>query len=212
MNRLITMFVAVTICGLLTVHPGVVRAQAAPGRSALLLPGDAVTIQVYNRPELSGTFDIDELGRIQHPLYSTLRVTGQSLDQLEASLQSFLKAYDNEPRFVVRSMMKIFVEGQVARPNIYRVPAPTTVTEAIALAGGTTGRPDLERVVLQRGGISKIYDIRNVDIREASLVLQSGDRVIVRQRKSLIRDLLIPTMSLASGVYSILRVVRILKS
>jgi protein involved in polysaccharide export with SLBB domain len=208
MNRINLLLVCFALVG---AAPCSAQGQA-PGRTAPLRPGDALAVEVWLHPELSGTFEIDELGLIQQPLYHSLAVGGKSLAEIETTFAQFLLAFDKEPRFVVRALMKISVEGQVARPNIYRVPAPTTVPEALALAGGTVGRPDLERVVLQRGNEKQTFDVRSVDIRDAAMVVQSGDRIIVHSRHSILRDFILPIMSLSSGTYSILRVVKILKN
>ncbi|HEY8164046.1 MAG TPA: polysaccharide biosynthesis/export family protein, partial [Gemmatimonadaceae bacterium] len=97
---------------------------AAPGEG--LNPGDQVRILVWRKPELSGDFAIAPNGTITHPLYRSLQVTGVPLSVVEDRLRTLLMQYETNPQFVIQSLVKVIVAGEVRAPNLYSVPPETT--------------------------------------------------------------------------------------
>jgi protein involved in polysaccharide export with SLBB domain len=102
--------------------------------------GDAIRVQVWRNPELSGTYEIGEDGTVLHPLYRSIRVAGLSLPEAEDEFRQLLQRFEQEPEFVIEPVFRIGIGGEVRSPNVYTVTALTTVMQAAAQAGGTGRR------------------------------------------------------------------------
>src|ERR1700733_9918741 len=123
-------------------------ATGASGQT--LKPGDTLSISVLQDPKLDRSVTVDPLGEIAFPLAGHIRARGLTTVALENVLRSKLKGnYKDEALDVTVAVAsapkdipeddpkpKIFVTGEVAKPGSYVVRQPTTLMQAIALAGG----------------------------------------------------------------------------
>jgi polysaccharide export outer membrane protein len=101
---------------------------------------DVLAINVWKEPEISRSVPVRSDGKISLPLVGELQATGQTPKQLEAEISKKLAGYMSEPEVtVIVQQIKsqhFNVLGQVARPGSYPLSTPTTVLDAIAIAGG----------------------------------------------------------------------------
>ena len=156
LRRGLTMSGMILLSGLLASaqidHSGLLARSAPPIYE--LGPGDQLTIQVVDLQEFADrTVRVSPDGTIDLPLIGSMKVDRQSLDQLKAELQHRLAVYIDAPNvtvnLVTNSSNKLSVLGEVNAPGIKELSGPTTLEEAISLAGGT--RPDAgSRIVLTR--------------------------------------------------------------
>jgi polysaccharide biosynthesis/export protein len=176
--------------------------------------GDAIRVQVWRNPELSGTYEIGEDGTVLHPLYRSIRVAGLSLPEAEDEFRQLLQRFEQEPEFVIEPVFRIGIGGEVRSPNVYTVTALTTVMQAVAMAGGPTPNARLNRVRLLRDGTALEVDITRPDALGADRRVRSGDQIILEPRRNVWRSVLSPTLSAigsaASFTYVVLRVTRVL--
>jgi protein involved in polysaccharide export with SLBB domain len=174
--------------------------------SVQLQPGDAVRITVWRQPELSGDFAVTASGQIAHPLYRDIRVAGVPMTTVEAQLTQFLRGYVENPRFVVQPLFKVSVSGQVDRPNVYAVSPGTTISQAVAQAGGVTntGRQDRVRLVRDRG--ERFVDL--TDPRAGSLPVRSGDEIVVGPRPQWFRSVVVPAATIVGAIASLVIAIR----
>lgn len=127
----------------------------APGRSLTPLPdpatgayqlgaGDQVRVITFGAEQLSGTFRIDDTGKIAIPLLGTVMASGNSTAQLAALLERDLqgKKLIDHPSVAVQieAFRPFFVLGEVARPGPYPFQPGMTVLTAVSVAGGFTYR------------------------------------------------------------------------
>ena len=63
----------------------------------------------------------------------------------------------------------VFVYGQVTQPNRYQLNGPTTVTQALALAGGVNARGNAREIVIFRRAEDWRYIATRVDLRGVHL-------------------------------------------
>ena len=177
--------------------PAPAAAQDGAAQDAALSPGDLVRITVFRKPELSGEVEVAPDGTLLHPLYRDLRAVGLTAPQLEERLRVHLARYEAEPSFVVEPLVRITVSGEVRQPQVATLRPATTVFQAVAAAGGVspTGRPD--RVVLVRGGETRILDLSVPGGPGATERVRSGDLIVVERRSTWARDFLAPAASLA---------------
>jgi polysaccharide export outer membrane protein len=101
---------------------------------------DLLAISVWKEPEVSRTLPVRSDGKISLPLAGELQASGRTTDELEVDIQQRLKTYLTDPEVTVivqEARSQTFsVLGAVSRPGVYHLTKPSTVVDAIALAGG----------------------------------------------------------------------------
>src|ERR687884_274943 len=132
------------------IAPGLAAQDPSRGDAPLLSPGDSVRITVWQRPELTGEFVVGPDGSLAHPLYRAVRVGGVPLTTAEANLREFLTRFEDKPQFVMEPLLRVAVEGEVKKPDVYALPPQTTISQALARAGGFTEFARTDRVRLLR--------------------------------------------------------------
>ena len=102
--------------------------------------GDVLAISVWKQPDLSRSVPVRSDGRISLPLIGEVQAAGQTPLKLESDLATMFKPYLAEPEVTVIveqiNSQKFNVLGKVQKPGSYPLVNPTTVLDAIALAGG----------------------------------------------------------------------------
>jgi polysaccharide export outer membrane protein len=176
-----------------------------PGANAQTLKsGDTLTISVLQDPKLDRTVVVDPIGEIAFPLAGHIRARGLTPVALEGILKAKLKsnykddslditvAVANAPKDIPEDDLKpkIFITGEVVRPGSYIVRQPTTLMQAIALAGGVGPYAAKRRIQVRRrvqGGDETIYMFNyrayeSGEGLEGNIVLRAGDVIMVPER------------------------------
>jgi polysaccharide export outer membrane protein len=183
---------------------------AAPARAQgdeTLQPGDQIRITVWRKAELSGDFLVAADGSVLHPLYRGVQVAGVPMPQVRERLHALLERYENNAEFVVQPLFRVSVGGEVRLPSLYTLPGQTTVTQAIALAGGPSARGSLSKVTLVRGRTATTLDLTRAESGAGETTIRSGDQIIVPRTRSLFRDYLAPAGSITAGLAAVLRLI-----
>jgi polysaccharide biosynthesis/export protein len=163
--------------------------------------GDQIEIDVLGEPDLSRTVTIKPDGIISLPLINQVKVVGKTVSQLEAELVRMYSKYLKAPTVsvLVRQFRvnPIYVMGEVSKPGRYDLTYEMTFLDALTLAGGATGKANLDgaQIVRVENGKSKAIPIKANQViqgKEAAqnLKLQSGDLIYVPQRGMGIMDIL----------------------
>ena len=165
-----------------------------------LQPGDRLSVSVWQDPKLDQEVVIAPDGRISFPLAGHLRAAGQSTEQLESSLRRRLQTNYKEKLNVTVMLLRgpgdetgrerhIYVTGEVTNSGLYTVTRPTTVLQALSLAGGLDVYAAKTRIVIQRKENGEDVLIRfnyraAVNGRDpwSNIYLRDGDVVIVPER------------------------------
>ena len=173
-------------------------AQSATYR---IQPGDTIDVNVLEDPELNRRLLVTPDGRVSVPLAGSIRVGGQTVEQVERMIADAL-----EPNFAVRpnvfvalasvidepELQQIYVLGLVGEPGMREIEPGTTLLQAISLAGGldrfaATNRIQLRRRDLQTGQERLFlfnYDaIERGRLIDGMLTLREGDVIVVPQRR-----------------------------
>jgi polysaccharide export outer membrane protein len=170
-----------------------------------LQPGDTLSVSVWQDSKIDRNVVIEPDGRISFPLAGHLQAAGKSTEQLEEALR--LRLQDNYKESLDVTVMLIrrplaladqgqtvrendvFVTGEVKKAGKYIVTRPTTVLQAISLAGGLDVYAAKRRIAIQRrvNGEDVLipFDYRAaVNGRDPwiNLYLRDGDVVIVPER------------------------------
>ncbi|HIQ07169.1 MAG TPA: polysaccharide export protein [Thiotrichaceae bacterium] len=168
--------------------------QYTPGAQGAykVAPNDLIEINVFRVAELSGKTRVDQNGSISFPLIGSMRVAGLSQLQLEKKIANALaKDYLQDPQVSVfiqeQTSKEITVGGRVRNAGVFPIKSATTVSQAIAMAGGMTDLADARRVVLFRptnNGQFRAYNLNLRAIRQGSMrdpYINGKDQIIVHE-------------------------------
>jgi polysaccharide export outer membrane protein len=177
---------------------------ASGANAQTLKPGDSLSITVLQDPKLDRNVTVDPSGEIAFPLAGHVRARGLTPQALENIIKSKLKGnYKDENLDVTVAVLsapkdipeedlkpKIFITGEVIRPGSYVVRQPTTLMQAIALAGGIGPFAAKQRIQVRRraaGGDETIFMFNykayeaGADL-EGNIRLRPGDVIMVPER------------------------------
>ena len=160
-----------------------------------LHPGDAIRLRIWQEPELSGEFTVDEEGDVVLPKIGRVNVNGVPPEVLEQQLIESYQKFLIHSSIEVRLLRRVQVLGAVREPGLYPVDATMTISDALALAGGTTSEGNPRRVELVRDG-ERIEGVLSVDMSLANAAIRSGDQLFVPERSWLSRN----TGVMATGI------------
>lgn len=120
-------------------------------------PSNVLAINVWKDTELSRTVLVRPDGRISLPLIGELEVSGLTAGKVQDLIAQRLSPYISKPQVtVIVTEVKsrtYTVVGKIAKPGSFELGKPTTVLDAIAIAGG----------FLDFAKVSKIYVIRRLE-------------------------------------------------
>lgn len=102
--------------------------------------GDVLAISVWKQPDLSRSLPVRSDGKISLPLIGEVQAGGRTPQQLQQELANRFQPYLTDPEVTVIieqiNSQKFNILGRVVKPGSYSLVDPTTVLDAIALAGG----------------------------------------------------------------------------
>ena len=173
-------------------------------KAQTLKVGDNLSISVLQDPKLDRNVVVDPSGEIAFPLAGHIRARGLTPQALENILRAKLQpnykddhlditvAVANSPKDIPEDDLKpkIFITGEVVRPGSYIVRQPTTLMQAIALAGGVGPYAAKRRIQVRRrepGGDETIFMFNykayeaGADL-EGNIQLRAGDVIMVPER------------------------------
>lgn len=167
---------------------GATSAVAAAGSVAVpILPGDVVRVKIWQEPDLSGDFPVDEAGQVVLPKLGARTVAGLRPDSAKAAITRDYLGYLNHTSVEVTLLRRIQVTGAVKNPGLYPVDQTMTIADALALAGGVTQNGRQDNVELLRYG-QKVPGRLAGRTRIADSPLRSGDQLYVPERGWLSRN------------------------
>lgn len=165
------------------------KAPVAPQKNGYLFqPGDIISISVWREEELQRQVLVNPDGAISFPLIGVLRAQGETLYSLRNQIIQKLSVFIPEPSvdvsLVAADGNRFYVIGKVARPSGYPLAGPTTVLQALSVAGGMTTFANANQVKIIRRGLTKPIRFKYEDMEagknlEQNVLLQSGDVVVV---------------------------------
>lgn len=154
-----------------------------------IAPLDTLTVKVYQVDNLSGDYLVDMRGKISMPLVGDIMAAGETPEQLSQLLEKKLGAkYLQDPDISVAikesAGRNVTVDGAVNKAGAYPVLGPTTLIQAVALAGGTSDDANAHRVAIFRtiGGQREAAAFDLVSIRHGQMpdpAIYPGDIVVV---------------------------------
>ena len=158
-----------------------------------LCKGDTFDLTFPFTPEFNQTVTVHPDGYITLTSLGDLYVAGKTVPELREALQTAYAKILHDP--VINVVLKDFEKpyfiagGQIGRPGKYDLRDDTTLTEAIAIAGGFTGSSKHSQVLLFRRVSNDWAEVKVLNVKKMfqagnlteDLHLQPGDMFYVPQ-------------------------------
>lgn len=146
--------------------------------------GDRITLTVQGEENLPDTVVVQAGPKIALGLLGEVDLSGTLRSEVEERITESLRAYIRNPIVEAQALMRVSVQGSVASPGFYTMPASTLLGEALMIAGGTGATSDLDKMRIERGSVVLIDE---EDLSEAiragysldQLNMQAGDQIVV---------------------------------
>jgi polysaccharide export outer membrane protein len=167
----------------------------------MLGPKDVVSITIWGEGGLSDRFTIEVDGTFTFPMLGRVKAGGLTARQFQDELTARLAdGYFKEPHVTVvvqtYQSQHVFIVGEVRSPGTYTLTKPTTLVEALALAGSPTATAaGVALLRRQTGGEANVGPLTSVDegtteirvdltelqngMLSTNPILQSGDTIVV---------------------------------
>jgi len=124
----------------------------APRPTRPLQPGDGIRLRIFQEPDLSGDFVIDDRSVVALPKLGEVRVAGISGDSLRAVVRAAYRRFLTTDAVEVTPYRRVAVTGAVLKPGLYPVDPSMSVGDAIILAGGVSPQGRANRVEVRQAG------------------------------------------------------------
>ncbi len=152
-----------------------------------LAPRDILQITVFQVQDLNNVIQVNEDGTITLALVGKIRVSGQTTHEAEQTIASHLRRYVQSPQVSISVKefgKRITVNGEVKQPRVLADDGNTTLSQAVANAGGFTELANSSRVHIARSRNGHVQDeLYNLDEiqggRGTDPLLKGGDIVVV---------------------------------
>lgn len=165
-------------------------AAAAPApvdpQTFVIGPEDVLMVRVWREPEHSGIVTVRPDGKITLPLLGDIQAGGLTPDQLDRQITQSLSKLINNPDVIVSVQAvrskRYYVTGEVNKPGAYPLVVPTTVLEALSLAGGFRDFANKKNITVLRGNkrfkfnYNDVIKGKNLD---QNIKLENGDFILV---------------------------------
>lgn len=149
-------------------------------------PEDVLKIIVWREQDFTGLYTVHSDGKITLPLAGDIQAGGLTADEIQKNIVAALSRLIQKPNVTVTVQQvlsqKYFMDGEVGRPGEYHLTAPTTVLEAISIAGGLREFANEKKIYVLRGDQRLRFNYKDVikgKNLDQNVYLQSGDHVIV---------------------------------
>lgn len=120
-----------------------------------IAPMDVVAVKVFKSDDISGDYQVDLAGNISLPLVGEVAAANLTTAQLDERLTQVLGAkYFEHPDVSVgikaSTRRSVTVDGAVKQAGTFPIAGPTSLMQAVALAGGTSEDANARRVAVFR--------------------------------------------------------------
>jgi len=166
---------------------------AVPEDFALLKlgPGFLVSVSILSDSDFDGSYRVDQQGNIALPDLGSIHVDGETLADARAQIAAKLVSGQilKDPQVTLNILeytaSEVTISGEVTSPGKYPMLAPHRLSEALALAGGTTmlaaGDVDVTRAGHPGSTIVAHYVRGGDPLHNDDVLVYPGDSIQVRR-------------------------------
>lgn len=153
-------------------------------------PGDLLSVTVFDTPEMSGKFRVEESGNISLPLLGVMHVGGLSIFEFEHKVRAELigRRLIRDPQVSAQVMefgrQGVTVTGEVVRPGIFPILGGKRLFDVLALSGGVSPAAGGKAVIMRREPgheTNVVFRNSNGLIPAGNVPLYPGDTVLVQR-------------------------------
>jgi polysaccharide export outer membrane protein len=160
-----------------------------------LTPSDVIELTFPYVPEFNQVITVQPDGYASLRGVGDLRVQSRTLPELRQMLNEAYAPIIREPlmTIVLKEFEKPYfvATGEVTRPGKFELRGATTVSQALAFAGGLTKAAKHSQVVVFRRYSNELLEVKQVDIKKMfaakdmseDLILRPGDTLFVPRNK-----------------------------
>ena len=167
--------------------------------------GDVLQIEVLEDPSLNRAVAVLPSGEISFPFAGSVRASGQSISQVQATLRNALSPNFASPPTVFIGVqpvqdpnaqaldgptIDVYFVGEVNSPGRVQVEAGTTLLQAVAISGGVSRFAAVKRIQLRRTGADGVQRVTFLNYRALAdgavttdIELKDGDVILVPERR-----------------------------
>ena len=149
-------------------------------------PQDILKVVVWREQDFSGLYTVHSDGKITLPLVGDIQAGGLTAEEIQKNVVSALSKLIQKPNVTVTVQQvlsqRYYMDGGVGRPGEYQLSAPTTVLEALSIAGGLREFANGKKIYILRGSDRIRFNYKDVikgKNLDQNVQLQPGDHVIV---------------------------------
>jgi polysaccharide export outer membrane protein len=154
-------------------------------------PDDVLSVLFWREKDLSAEQAVVRPdGMITLPLLNDVHAAGLTPEQLRDEVMKAASKFVEDPSvtIVVKQIQsrKVFVTGQVSKAGAFMLTSPTTVMQALAMAGGLTEFAKGDEIVVMRttSGKTQTFKFNYKDVikgkkLDQNIELKPGDTVVV---------------------------------
>jgi polysaccharide export outer membrane protein len=168
-------------------------AQSDRGVSAdyRIAPRDILQISVFQVQDLNNAVQVSEDGTVKLPLVGKVQLSGQTTHEAEQTLTARFRKYLQSPQVSVSLKAygaRMTISGEVKTPSVLPDDGNTTLSEAIANAGGLSDVANSSRIHIARsinGQVhDEVYDLDDIQAgKTRDPLLRGGDIVVAESSK-----------------------------
>jgi polysaccharide export outer membrane protein len=150
--------------------------------------GDKLRVEVYKDPQLSQSLQVRPDGKVTLPLIGDIPAAGRTSTELRDAITTSLKDYITTPTVTVIVVETVpptvYVMGEVNAAGPQPLRGPTSVLQALAMAGGFKDFAHTKDIKILRKtptGLKTLKFNYNEAVKStnAPLLLEPGDTIIV---------------------------------
>jgi polysaccharide export outer membrane protein len=166
------------------------QSSVTPPAGYVIGPDDVLSIVFWRDKDMGADVVVRPDGMITLPLINDIKAAGLTPDQLREQVVKAAEKFVEAPNatVVVKQInsRRFYVTGQVGRPGPYPLSGPTTVLQALAMAGGTAEFSKSDRIVVMRteGGKTQTFKFNYKDVikgknLQQNIEIRPGDTIVV---------------------------------
>lgn len=170
--------------------------------------GDRVLLEVQGEPALTDTFTVGAGSELvlPPPTVGAMPLRGVLRVEVDSVLTAYVRRFVENALVRAEPLIRLSIQGEVARAGVYGVPADAKLGDALMAAGGTTQRANMRKLRIERTG-ERIRDGASLELTIDAAHLKDGDQIVVAGHGGLNENLrfLWLVVSIAGGVYGLSR-------
>ncbi|MEO0124080.1 MAG: polysaccharide biosynthesis/export family protein [candidate division WOR-3 bacterium] len=150
-----------------------------------LLPNDAVEVDIWHQPNLSGKYLVDTDTSLNIPLLGKINIKNIPADSLEKMLIDEFHKYYGDIFLTINIYYQINVFGEVKSPGKYYLKSNENLANLLAMAGGPTSNGNIGRIKILNFGRERSVNLEKIlksGKKIDELNLGPGDVVIIPRR------------------------------